>query len=154
MRAFNFPVTDRFSSSDFHPHNFFAPKIFPGQHSVDHHHLNCCQPLRSHYCENQQIVLELQLHFCLSMCWFVCCLPTVTEAIHRKYSFYFLELAESPKPPSPQFGQLGPLFLDVKNNVLTPLNSTQSFSPPDQTRKNNTRNIIPPPTNQPIDVLV
>ena len=27
-------------------------------------------------------------------------------------------LTEVPKPPSPQFGQLCPLFLDVKNNVL------------------------------------
>ena len=31
---------------------------------------------------------------------------------------FFRALPESPKPPSPQFKQLGPLFSDVKNNVL------------------------------------
>ena len=43
----------------------------------------------------------------------------VREDINRK-KLFFRALPESPKPPpsSPQFGQLGPLFSDVKNNVL------------------------------------
>ena len=40
------PVKWRFSTHE--------RKTRPDQHSVDqHHHLNCCQPLRSHYCVNQ-----------------------------------------------------------------------------------------------------
>ena len=43
--------------------------------------------------------------------------PQLREDINRKKVF-FRALPESPKPPWPQFGQLGPLFSDVKNDVL------------------------------------
>ena len=39
----------------------------------------------------------------------------------EKINVFFWALPELPLPPSPQFGQLVPLSLDVKNDVLAPI---------------------------------
>ena len=40
------------------------------------------------------------------------------EALLKKKNVFFRALPKLPLPPSPQFGQLVPLFLDVKNDIL------------------------------------
>ena len=43
-----------------------------------------------------------------------CLLKTLGKASMRKKNLFFWALPESPHPPWPQFGQLGPFFSDVK----------------------------------------
>ena len=42
----------------------------------------------------------------------------IKERYHEKQAALLLDFVQITPPPFPQFGQLVPLFLDVKNNVL------------------------------------